>query len=508
MTAIRRRVPLLDAGTVVAIFAMALYFARPLLEEWGLALYFRVHGVDSYVDLAGEFPLRPLQIAPSALQSALFGEGSLAFAVTFGLLLVAKYVALRWAVGPFLPARVAWLAACMGTVLIPWSAAWRGRFGPAELSAVFLFVALGAVLRSRGQGRVKWIVVAGVAIGLMLATYQALAVCAALLPVVALVGLPPPAVARNEAVRVWIRRVAIAWSPIALGAALYGVYCLLAVDAAGSAGYEGVIVDSTTSRLSLSGAWSSIPDLYRTAYNDAPWALPLFAGILALLVGGPISTLPGSRARIAWTAGLGAAIVLLPFTSLAYVASVAYLADADRVGFPIAVGFVLLTVTALLRFGDPGRFPAPAGDRAPGGPRDPRRRGRAPVVDAAAREGEPARLPGGGLPPVRDGHRRARRAREIRRRRGSHGDARRHLHALPVRLLERADAARHRRDRGNALHAGRRGQDRARGDRPRRELDAALRGCPAGETEAARPEGGRRARRPCAPAGDMRFTRG
>lgn len=360
LTAIRRRVPLLDAGTVVAIFAMALYFARPLLEEWGLALYFRVHGVDSYVDLAGEFPLRPLQIAPSALQSALFGEGSLAFAVTFGLLLVAKYVALRWAVAPFLPARVAWLAACMGTVLIPWSAAWRGRFGPAELSAVFLFVALGAVLRSRGQGRVKWIVVAGVATGLMLATYQALAVCAALLPVVALVGLPPPAVARNEAVRVWIRRVAIAWSPIALGAALYGGYCLLAVDAAGSAGYEGVIVDSTTSRLSLSGVWSSIPDLYRTAYNDAPWALPLFAGILALVVGGPISTLPGSRARIAWTAGLGAAIVLLPFTSLAYVASVAYLADADRVGFPIAVGFVLLTVTALLRFCDPGRFPTPA----------------------------------------------------------------------------------------------------------------------------------------------------
>lgn len=357
--AIRRRVPLLDAGTVVAIFAMALYFARPLLEEWGLALYFRVHGVDSYVTLAKKFPLRPLQIAPSAVQSALFGEGSLAFAVTFGLLLVAKYAALRWAVGPFLPARVAWLTACLGTVLIPWAAAWRGRYGPAELSAAFLFIALGGVLRSREQGRVKWIVVAGVAVGLMLATYQALVVCAALLPVVALVGLPPPAVARDEAVRVWIRRVAVAWSPIALGGALYGIYSLLAVDAAGSAGYEGVIVDSTTNRLSVSGAWSSIPDLYRTAYNDTPWALPLFAGILALLVGGPISTLASRRARTAWTVGLGAALVLLPFMALAYIASTSYLRDADRVGFPVSVGFVLLTLTALLRFADAGRFPTP-----------------------------------------------------------------------------------------------------------------------------------------------------
>jgi hypothetical protein len=358
-SAIRRRVTPLDAGTVVAIFALALFFARPLLEEWGLALFFRVHGVHSYVDLAKAFPLRPLQIFPVAFQSALFGDSTLAFAATFGLLLVAKYVALRWAVGPFLPARAAWLAACLGTVLIPWDAAWRGRYSPAQLSAVFLFVALGAILRSRGRLQPTWIAVAAISIGLMLATYQALAVCAAVLPAVVLIGLPPAPVPRGEAVRVWIRRLAVAWLPIALGAALYGIYSLFAVHAAGTAGYEGVIVDSTTSRLSVSGAWHSLPDLYRTAYNKAPWALPLFAGILALLVAGPISALPDRRARAAWTLGLGAAILLLPLTSLSYIASVSYLADADRIGFPPAVGFVLLAVTALLRFGDPARYPLP-----------------------------------------------------------------------------------------------------------------------------------------------------
>jgi hypothetical protein len=358
-SAIRRRPTLLDAGTVVAIFALALVFARPLLEEWGLALFFRVHGVHSYVDLAKAFPLRPLQIFPSAFQSALFGDSTLAFAATFGLLLVAKYVALRWAVAPFLPVRAAWLAACLGTVLIPWDAAWRGRYGPAQLSAVFLFIALGAILRGRGRPQPIWIAVAALAIGLMLATYQALAVCAAVLPAVVLIGLPPAPVPRGGAARAWIRRLAVAWLPIALGGALYAIYGLFAVHAAGTAGYEGVIVDSTTSRLSAAGAWHSLPDLYRTAYNRAPWALPLFAGILALIAGGPVASLTRRRARAAWTLGFGAAILLLPLMSLSYIASVSYLADPDRVGFPPAVGFVLVVVTALLRFGDGARFPLP-----------------------------------------------------------------------------------------------------------------------------------------------------
>jgi hypothetical protein len=355
---IRRRVSALDAATVVVIFGMALYFARPLLEEWGVSLYFRAHGVHSFVTLAAGFPLRPLQVAPSAVESGLFGYGATAFALTFGLLLVGKYAALRWAVGPFLPARLAWLVACMGTALIPWSAGWRGRYSAGELSAVFLFVALGAVLRSRERMRLTWLLTAAVAVGLMLATYQALAICAAALPLVALLGLPPDLAGVASPLRAWGRRCAVAWAPIVVGGILYGVYSLIAVHLAGSTGYEGVMVDGTTSRLSLSGAWGAIPDLYRTAYQHAPWTLPIFVGILALVAGGPVSALADRRERVGWALGLGLCVLLLPLLSLTYIANVSFFGDPDRLGFPVAVGFVLLVVLALLRFGDEARSPA------------------------------------------------------------------------------------------------------------------------------------------------------
>jgi hypothetical protein len=129
------------------------------------------------------------------------------------------------------------------------------------------------------------------------------------------------------------------------------------VHLAGSAGYEGIMVDGTTNRLSVSGAWSSIPDLYRTVYQHAPWTLPIFAGILALVAGGPVSALH-RRERLGWALGLGLCVVLLPLLSLTYVANVSFLGDPDRLGFPGAVGFVLLVVLALLRFGDEARSPA------------------------------------------------------------------------------------------------------------------------------------------------------
>jgi hypothetical protein len=206
--------------------------------------------------------------------------------------------------------------------------------------------------------RVTWFLTAAIAVGLMLATYQALAICAAALPIVALLGLPSDPAGAGKALPPWARRCAVAWAPIALGGILYGIYSLIAVHLAGSTGYEGVMVDGTTSRLSVSGAWGAIPDLYRTTYQHAPWTLPLFLGILALVAGGPVSTLADRRERVGWAVGLGLCILLLPLLSLTYIANVSFFGDPDRLGFPVAVGFVLLVVLALLRFGDEARSPA------------------------------------------------------------------------------------------------------------------------------------------------------
>ena len=94
----------LDLGTLVTLVVRSLFFARPLLEEWGLSNYWSANGVGNYLTLAKNYPLRPLQSLPSAL-AWIVGHGSTTgFALAFAAVQVAKYVAMRWAIGRFVHA--------------------------------------------------------------------------------------------------------------------------------------------------------------------------------------------------------------------------------------------------------------------------------------------------------------------------------------------------------------------------------------------------------------------
>ncbi len=338
----------LDVATVATAIVMALVFARPLLEEWALSDYFQEGGLGDYPSLARRFPLRALQVVPNAVYHALGGGAIAGFAIGFGLLLAAKYVALRWAVGPFLPAWTAWLVATMGVVLLPWTAAWRLRYSAAELSAVFLFVALGAALRTRGRVRSGWTIATAVAVALMLATYQALAICAFLLPLIVLVCLPPSPADAARPAKGRVAKVLSAWTPVALGGLLYAIYAKIAVLIVGSAGYEGALTGGSARVFSVANAIDAVAPIYGTAFSRAPWTFPLLAMLLLALVGGLLAASPARSMRIRWVVGLGVAILLLPLLALPYLVNSAFLHDPDRVGFPVAVGFVLLAVAALL----------------------------------------------------------------------------------------------------------------------------------------------------------------
>lgn len=343
--------------TVGAAVVMAAFFARPLLEEWGLASGWARDGLGSYATVAADFPLRPLQVLPSAFSWALGRDALAAYAAGFAVVFASKYVALRWAVAPYLTRRTAWLVATMGMVLIPWIASWRMRYGAAELSAALLFIALGAVLRNSEHPSVRWTTLGAAATALMLATYQALAVCCLAVPFVALIGLDRRG--RDQRTS-WPARTVAAAIPIATGLVAYGIYAVAILEIHGDAGYEGKLADSNPDLLTPHGIAASIAGFYRTTFTRAPWTLPILIALLLLIAGATIAARP-RRCRTWWTVGVGAALLGLPLLAFPYAFQAAFRQDPDRVGFPVAVGFVLLVTTVLLLLAARERAEQPAG---------------------------------------------------------------------------------------------------------------------------------------------------
>ena len=98
--------------------------------------------------------------------------------------------------------------------------------------------------------------------------------------------------------------------------------------------------------------------MYRTAYADLPWVMPLLLGLLIAIAGPAIGELGSPRARRSWALGFAGAVLLLPLLAFVYAPLPAFLDDPDRVTFPVATGFALVAVTALLRFAPSGTVTA------------------------------------------------------------------------------------------------------------------------------------------------------
>jgi len=330
---------------VLGLFALA--FARPLLEEWGVVLSWRQLGTWHYWDQAQVHILRPLESIPAWFYSLLGGGRLYGFAVGFGILLLIKYAAGRWAVATVLSRPGQWIVGSLSAVLVAWPGAWRLRFSPAQLSLAFFLLALGATLRNRDAFRWKWAVLAGVGTALMLATYQALLICAVVLPLVALLAttepLPPT---RREVLRALVRTA----GPIVAGIAAYAIYALIAKSTGDGQQYEETLYSSGDALNSISGVRSAISDLYRTAYVNSTLTLPLLAGFAALLARPALTEAAGHRAVARRLAGVFVAVAALPLLSGVYAFASAHRVDPDRVLFPVAVGFVLLSVVLLARY--------------------------------------------------------------------------------------------------------------------------------------------------------------
>jgi hypothetical protein len=348
VTAPENRLFLCEGATLLVVVGISALYARPLLEEWGFISFFNAHGLGGYRDFVTASPLRPLLAVPDAIQWLLSGDRPAGNAVGFAVLLLAKYGAARWAVRRELPGPAAWVVAALATTLLPWPGEWHLRYSAAQLSAVFLFVALGAVFRSSPRLSVGWISLGGLSISLLLATYEALFVCGVLLPLLPFL-VRQPGDSRVSSRR-HLGRLVRSSTPVALGMALYGLYALIITHTVGNAGYEGVLAHSARYRIdTLSGLWGITSTLYSTTYLESPMSVIVMVALLGLLIvpgaiGARMSALPAKEYL-----AMGAAVLLLPFLALPYAVYTPFLHDPERVVFPVSVGFVLLCIAALGR---------------------------------------------------------------------------------------------------------------------------------------------------------------
>lgn len=331
--------------TVGLLFALAVWSIRPLLEEWGLFLAFNLHGLQYFAQLFDQSPIRPLHILPYWLQWAAAGGRPVGVGILCGLLMVLRYLVVRWAVSPILPGPQRAAFALLCAVCLGWQGLWFGRFSAAQISSILFFATLGFAIRLCIQPRIGAMVAAGFCVLLFLPIYQAPLLVAALLPFLALFGcwtesprIPP------------LRRFLLVGIPLLLGVGLYVGYCVAAYLLIG-AGYEANV---QTLELTQAGIFTNISQAYRAAFVATPFTLPFYGLVLCVFSAFAARRSPAPLRRLLLLSLLTTG---LPLLSLIYLYP-PHTNDPERMLYPAYLGFSLIALAALA--GRPGAAPQPA----------------------------------------------------------------------------------------------------------------------------------------------------
>lgn len=341
-----KRLVLLELGTLLVLSILTLWSVRALLEEWGLFGAFNALGPGYMWTMAGNIPLRPLHLlAPDLYWLLTHGRPS---GVPIGtlLLLLVRYVVVRWAVSPLFQGYDRWILASLAAALVAWPGAWLGRFAPALFSTVFFFLAMGLAIRLHRQWSLPAAVGCVASIMVLLCTYQGLALCIVALPLFALLwprtdqtgtGLSPGIITRAEI------RIALT---IAVAFLTYGVYALVVSHGANGGGYEAGLAENSGRLLTIDGISTHIGRAYLTVFGTIPTLFPLLlllAFYLCAVQRSSVEATVPAPVRALLIVGLVAA---LPLFSLIYV-SAGHIGDPDRLMYPVSVAFVLVVMSLM-----------------------------------------------------------------------------------------------------------------------------------------------------------------
>jgi hypothetical protein len=330
-----------EFGTIFILVVLTFWAVRPLLEEWGMLHTFKIHGFQYVWIFAESAPMRPLHLVPAGLNWALGHGHPLGVAAATSLMLVARYLVVRWAVTPLLGPYERWVVASMAAVLMTWTGIWLGRFGPAHLSLILFFGAVGFSIRLSRQWTFKAAIGCIVSVALMLGGYQGLALCLVALPMFALLWDTPKLPAPGVFAR--YRRVAYLAVTLASGFVAYGLYSVVATRVLGG-GYESTLAQNSGQLLTVAGMSQHIARAYSTAFGGTV-VLPLLL-LLALYLSHISMRADSSRRELPGYALAVFLVGLLPLFAIIYVNTL-HSGDPDRVLFPVASGFVLIAISVL-----------------------------------------------------------------------------------------------------------------------------------------------------------------
>ena len=215
-----------EMASLIALCGLAVWSVRPLLEEWGLFRAYQESGLGYIWSIFSMISMRPLHLVPSATQWIVGAGYPIGVGITAALLFAGRYFVVRWAVTPLLHPAHRWLFATIATTLIGWPGLWLARFSPAQFSAIFFFLAVGfgiRVARRPGFARATGVALSIVA---MLMTYQALAIAALAIPLLAFLWVPP---GQGDLVADRMRRAIWAGLGLTAGAVAYAIYAVVVI---------------------------------------------------------------------------------------------------------------------------------------------------------------------------------------------------------------------------------------------------------------------------------------
>ncbi len=340
-----RRLLTFEVVAVSVLVALAVWSMRPLLEEWGFFYAFNAVGLRYFVTSFEASPVRPLHVFPYWLQWAMSGGQHIGVGIACGLLMALRYLVVRWAVSPILPAPQRAIFALLCATCLGWQGLWFGRFSAAQISSILFFAALGFAIRLCFRARMRDMIAAGLCVFVFLLIYQAPLFVTALLPLIAFSGAW-----KNDPQTPPIKRFLLVGVPLLAGTILYIAYSLAAQKFIGP-GYEANMMPH---QLTLSQWRRNLLQTYHAAFIATPFALPLYTLALCAFAA-------HEARRSEWHLGrvglLCLSILALPLLSLIYFYPM-HTNDPERVLFPVYLGFCLLALAALS--GQEGRASQPA----------------------------------------------------------------------------------------------------------------------------------------------------
>lgn len=324
-----------------ALIAFATHF-RPwevaFLEEWPLADLWINKGGFAFAANFFEWSIsRPLHLVPTALGLALTGGSPFGIWIVLGSVAAAQFLVVMWALRPV--SRSFWVngSIALFVALHPlWPGGFLQRFLPAQTAALALFVAAGLAIRYLIQGRIRWIIWAGVAVIVGLCVYPGIAVAAPMMALVVALTLKAS----------WRRRV-VAVVSITIASALVILYSLVIAKIFVPSGvsYEA----SNFSPATVGG-----PREFLTTMGSVLLDRGLFVlgGILAVVLLGAVLSLSGAVPPWAGWLISGSALVS-PLCALVFYANVGWLHDIERIAYATSLGLAAaLFVWAMTRTGD------------------------------------------------------------------------------------------------------------------------------------------------------------